>query len=78
MDDDLVARRRLMLQRIERAKAGLIRAAAHIVGAARPHAEHDDFLAIALQEWERAWDAYVVDGIEMAALVGNWPTDDTE
>jgi hypothetical protein len=78
MEDDFVLRRRVMQQRIERAKVGLIRAAAGVVGAARGHVEHDDFLAIALQEWERAWDAYVVNGIEMAAFVGNWPSDDPE
>jgi hypothetical protein len=78
MDEDFVLRRRVMQQRIERAKVGLIRAAVGVVGSARGHAEHDDFLAIAVQEWERAWDAYIVNGIEMAALVSNWPSDDSE
>ena len=73
MSENSSARRRLMQQRIERAKVGLIRAGVGVVGAARLHAEHDEFLAVAVHEWERAWDAYVANGIEMAMLVGNDP-----
>ena len=47
MSENSSARRRLMQQRIERAKVGLIRAGVGVVGAARLHAEHDEFLAVA-------------------------------
>ena len=78
MDENFAARRRLMQRRIERARTGLIRAAVDVVGAARHHAEHDEFLAVAVHEWERTWDAYVANGIEMAMYVGDGPTDDPE
>jgi hypothetical protein len=78
MNEDAANRRRAMHLRIERAKIGMIRAAVSVVGAARLHAEHDEYLTLALQEWERTWDAYVMNGIEMAAFAGDWPRDDPE
>jgi hypothetical protein len=77
MNEDFADRRNEMQQHIERANASLLRAAVGVVGAARRHREDDASVGVALDAWDRAWETYVVAGIEMAAATGWDPHDDT-